>query len=90
MRWLRYSANVLATFVLGALLSHWISNLPYEFSPLPKSIALVMRALGIDTVKNADDVEIIGLLVIIVFSMMIAATLVWLANAAARHWRRVA
>lgn len=90
MKWARYSANIIATLVIGVLLSRWIDSLPYEFSPLPASIAFVMRALGVDTIKNADDIETVGLLVIIAASMLVAAVLVWLANIALRRWRAAA
>jgi len=85
MRFVRYGANVLATVLIGLGLSRWIDSLPYEFPRLPASIAFVMRALGVDTIRNADDIETIGLLVIVAFSMIVAALLVWLANIALRH-----
>ncbi|PMS36879.1 hypothetical protein B0G57_10541 [Trinickia symbiotica] len=87
MKLVRYSANVLVTIVIGGVLSRYVSGLPYEFPPLPASIAFVMRKLGIDTVKNADDVETIGLLVIIVASFIVAAVLVWALNRLLRRWQ---
>jgi len=87
MKLLRYSANVLATLAIGVLLSRYISSLPYEFAPLPASIAFVMRKAGIDTIKNADDVETIGLLVIIALSLVVAALLVWTLNRVLRRWQ---
>ncbi|MFX1673676.1 hypothetical protein PWR63_15650 [Paraburkholderia sp. A2WS-5] len=87
MKWVRYSANIITTLVLGFLLSRWIVSLPCEFSPLSASIAFVMHAFGVDTVKNADDIETTGLLVIIAAAMIVAALLVWLANVALRRWR---
>ncbi|PMS23061.1 hypothetical protein C0Z18_02240 [Trinickia dabaoshanensis] len=90
MKWVRYGVNIIATLVLGLLLSRWIDGLPYEFPVLPASIAFVMRALGMDTIRNADDIETVGLLVIIAASMLVAAVLVWLANIALRRWRAAA
>jgi len=87
MKAVRYGANGLATLVIGFLLSRYISNLPYEFPPLPASIAFVMRALHIDTVKNADDIETIGLISIIVVSLIVAALLVWALNRLIRRWQ---
>ncbi|WP_181321792.1 hypothetical protein [Trinickia symbiotica] len=46
-----------------------------------------MRKLGIDTVENADDIETIGLLVIIVASFIVAAVLVWALNRLLRRWQ---
>lgn len=87
MKAVRYGVNALATIVIGFLLSRFISNLPYDFPPLPGAIAFVMRKLGIDTVQNADDIETIGLLVIIALSVVVAAVIVWLANVSFRRWR---
>jgi hypothetical protein len=87
MKIVRYGTNVLATLAIGFLLSRYISNLPYEFPPLPASIAFAMRALHIDTVKNADDIETIGLVIIIVASLIVAALLVWALNRLLRHWQ---
>lgn len=39
-----------------------------------------MRKAGIDRVKNADDIETIGLLVSIAVSLIVAALLVWALN----------
>lgn len=87
MKLIRYGSNVVATLVIGVLLSRYISNLPYEFPLLPASIADVMRKAGIDTVKNGDDIETIGLLVIIAVSLVFAALLVWMLNVVLRRWR---
>ncbi len=87
MKVVRYGVNALAIVVIGFVLSRVISNLPYEFPPLPASIAFVMRRLGVDTVTNADDIETIGLLVIIALSVVIAAVIVWLVNVFFRRWR---
>jgi hypothetical protein len=87
MKLVRYGANVLATLVIGVLLSRYVNGLPYEFAPLPASIAFVMRKAGIDTVKNADDIETMGLLVIIGLSLVVAALLVWALNRALRRWQ---
>lgn len=77
MRWLRYCVNIIATLVLGDLLARWFANLPYDFDEvLPRSIMFVMRALGIDTINNADDIEIIGLLVIFLVSILVSALFV--------------
>ena len=80
MKLVRCGANVLATLVIGVLLSRYINSLPYEFAPLPASIAYVMRSAGMDTIKNADDIETLGLLVIITLSLGVAALLVWALN----------
>jgi hypothetical protein len=82
MKWLRYVINLVATLIIGFLLSRWIDSAPYEFAQLPASIARVMRAFGVDTIRNADDIETVGLLVIIAASMIAAALVVWLANLA--------
>lgn len=87
MKAVRYGVNALATIVIGFLLSRFISNLPYDFPPLPGSIAFVMRKLGIDTVQNADDIETMGLLIIIGVSLIVAALLVWLCNVIVRRWQ---
>jgi hypothetical protein len=87
MKLVRYGANMLATVVIGFALSRFIASLPYEFPPLPASIALVMRKLGVDTVNNADDIETVGLLVIIVLSLAAAGLIVWLLNLAVHRWR---
>jgi hypothetical protein len=87
MKVVRYGVNALAVVVIGFVLSRVVSNLPYEFPPLPAFIAFVMRRLGIDTVTNADDIETIGLLVIIALSLVLAAAIVWLANVSFRRWR---
>ena len=80
MKLVRYTANVVATVVLGFLISRWIATLPYEFPALPASIRSMLNAFGVDTVANADDIETIGLLVIIIVSMVGAGALVWLLN----------
>ncbi|TAM55031.1 MAG: hypothetical protein EPN57_03150 [Paraburkholderia sp.] len=85
MKIVRYGTNGLATLAIGFLLSRYVSNLPYDFPPLPASIAFAMRALHIDTVKNADDIETIGLVIIIVASLIVAALLVWALNRLLRH-----
>jgi hypothetical protein len=87
MKLARYGLNVLATIVIGYVLSRYVNSLPYEFPPLPASIAFIMRTLGIDTIRNADDIETIGLLVIIALSLVAAAVIVWLANVLFRRWR---
>jgi hypothetical protein len=87
MKLVRYGANMLATVVIGFALSRFIASLPYEFPPLPALIALVMRRLGVDTVNNADDIETVGLLVIIVLSLAAAALIVWVLNLAFHRWR---
>lgn len=86
MKWIRYSTNVLATLALGFFLSRWIDGLPYEFPPLPASIAFVMRMFGVDQIRHADDIETIGLLVIIAVSMIISGVFVWIANVLLRRW----
>ena len=86
MKVVRYGANTLAVIVIGFFVSRAMSHLPYDFPPLPASIALVMRRLGIDTISNADDIETIGLLVIIALSVFAAAMIVWLANVSFRRW----
>ncbi|ABN84984.1 hypothetical protein BURPS668_2982 [Burkholderia pseudomallei 668] len=48
-----------------------------------------MHAFGVDTVAHADDIEAIGLLVIIAASLIVAALLVWIANRFIAHGRRV-
>ncbi|AJY28791.1 hypothetical protein BTM_2736 [Burkholderia thailandensis 34] len=88
MKVVRYSLNVLATLAIGYGLSRWIDQLPYEFPPLPAAITAVMRMFGVDTIAHADDIEAIGLLVIIVASLIVAALLVWLANRFIAHGRR--
>jgi hypothetical protein len=80
MKVARYSLNILATLAIGYALSRWIDQLPYEFSPLPATITAIMRAVGVDTVAHGDDVEAIGLVVIIVASLSVAVVIVWLAN----------
>lgn len=80
LKWLGRSTNLIATLILGLLLSRWIANLPYEFPPLPGTIAFCMRVLNIDTIDHADDIEAVGLLLIIVASVGIAALPVWLAK----------
>lgn len=85
MKWIRYSTNVLATLVLGVFLSRWIDGLPYEFPPLPASIAFVMRRFGVDQITHADDIETIGLLVIIAVSMIISGVFVWIVNVVLRR-----
>jgi glucose uptake protein GlcU len=87
MKIVRYGVNALAVVVIGFVLSRFASHLPYEFPPLPALIAFVMRRLGIDTVTNADDIETIGLLLIIALSLVVAAVIVWLANVSFRRWR---
>jgi hypothetical protein len=82
MRWGHYGVNILATVLIGFTLSRTIASLPYEFSPLPVSIAMLMRGLGVDAVRNADAIETIGMLVILTASLLVAAVLVWLANLA--------
>lgn len=77
----------LLTIVIGFVLSWYAANLPYEFAPLPASIAFVMRKFDIDTVANADDIETIGLLVIIMLSLIVAALLVWPAHSMVRRWQ---
>ncbi|AJX87230.1 hypothetical protein [Burkholderia pseudomallei] len=89
MKVVRYSLNVLATLAIGYGLSRWIDRLPYEFPPLPAAITAVMHAFGVDTVAHADDIEAIGLLVIIAASLIVAALLVWIANRFIAHGRRV-
>lgn len=90
MKWVRYGANIIATLAIGFVLSRWIDGLPYEFPVLPASISFVMRAFGVDTIKNADDIETVGLLVIIAASVLVAAVLVWLANIVLRRRRAAA
>ncbi|WDD93304.1 hypothetical protein Bsp3421_003375 [Burkholderia sp. FERM BP-3421] len=88
MKVTRYALNALATLAIGYALSRWIDQLPYEFSPLPATITAVMRAIGIDTIAHADDIEAIGLLVIIAGSFVVAALLVWIANRVIERRRR--
>ncbi len=71
MKWLRRGANIIATVIGGFLLARWLNNLPYEFSPLPATVAFCMRAFGIDTIEYADDIEAIGLLVVIAGSLVV-------------------
>lgn len=80
MKLVRYGANGLATLAIGFLFSRYISSLPYEFPLLPASVAFVMRSFGIDTIKNADDIETIGLAIIVAASLALAALLVWALN----------
>lgn len=87
MKVVRYGVNALAVVVIGFVISRVVSNLPYEFPPLPAFIAFAMRRLGIDTVTNADDIETIGLLVIMALSLVVAAVIVWLGNVLLRRWR---
>ncbi len=87
MRLVRYGVNILATILIGVLLSRYVSRLPFEFPALPASIAFVMRKAGIDTIKNADDIETIGLLVIIAASLIVSALLVWALNLLFRRWQ---
>ncbi|MCF1492063.1 hypothetical protein GOZ83_22020 [Agrobacterium vitis] len=84
---LRIGSNILITLVLGLLLARWTTTLPYEFPWLTAGIAAAMRVLGIDTVENADDTETLGLLVIIVACVFIAAVAVTLANLLLRRRR---
>lgn len=86
MRWLRYSINIIATLALGLLLARWISVIPYEFSPLPSTIAAIMRLFGADPIDHAEDIETIGLLVIIAGSIAAMAVVVTIADFA---WRRL-
>ncbi|KVD76264.1 hypothetical protein WS62_02565 [Burkholderia sp. ABCPW 14] len=88
MKAMRYTLNVLATLAIGYGLSRWIDQLPYEFPPLPATITAVMRALGVDTIAHADDIEAIGLLAIITASLVVAALLVWTANRLIAYRRR--
>lgn len=88
MKVVRYSLNVLATLAIGYGLSRWIDQLPHEFPPLPAAITAVMRMFGVDTIAHADDIEAIGLLVIIATSLIVAALLVWIANRFIAHGRR--
>ena len=87
MKFIRYGVNALATVVIGFALSRYVASLPYEFPPLPAFVAIVMRTLGVDTVKNADDIETVGLLVIIALSLVAAALPVWLLNLLFRRWQ---
>ncbi|MCM2451802.1 hypothetical protein [Agrobacterium vitis] len=89
MKMVHYSINDFVTLLLGLLLARWISGLPYEFPILPASIASVMRLFGMDTIENADDIETIGLLVIIIASVIVMAIPVAAANLAWRRWRNV-
>jgi len=81
MRWFRSFINLVATAVVGLLLARWISVLPYEFSPLPSAIASAMRLFGADPIDNAEDIETIGLLLIIAASIAAMAVFVAIANA---------
>lgn len=85
MKWLHRGANVLATVMVGLLLSRWIANLPCEFPPLPATVAFCMRLFQIDMIEHADDIETVGLLVIIAASIVIAALPVWFANIGMRR-----
>ncbi|BCH60264.1 hypothetical protein RvVAR0630_28880 [Agrobacterium vitis] len=89
MKMVHYSINAFVTLLLGLLLARWISGLPYEFSLLPGLIASAIRLFGMDTIENADDIETIGLLVIIVASVMVMAIPVAAANLIWRRWRNV-
>ncbi|MBB4007291.1 hypothetical protein [Allorhizobium taibaishanense] len=87
---MKTSANILITLISGLLLARLVSTLPYELSWLPAGITSVMRLLGIDTGENADDIETIGLLVIIVACILVAAVAVTLANLLLRRRRHSA
>lgn len=80
MKLVRYGVNGLATVALAYLLSRWVVNLPYEFPPLPGGIEFVMRELGVDLARHADDVEPIGFLVVLLASLIVSGVVVWLVN----------
>ena len=79
MKAVRYSINALATGILGMLLARWFVRLPIETS-IPSTIESVMARLGVDTIAHADDVEEIGLLLVLGVCLGIAGLIVWCVN----------
>lgn len=80
MKIIRYSINFILTIYIGRWVSYFIAHLPYEFPPLPGTIAFILKKLGDDPATNGDDIVTIGLLVIIIASIIVAGLLVWLIN----------
>ncbi|WP_124666357.1 hypothetical protein [Burkholderia sp. Bp8986] len=79
MKAVRYSINVLATGALGVLLARWFVRLPIETS-IPSTIESVMALFGVDTIAHADDVEGVGLLLVLGVCLGIAGLIVWGVN----------
>ncbi|RQR26462.1 hypothetical protein DIE23_29735 [Burkholderia sp. Bp9143] len=72
----RYALNILATLILGTLLALWFARLPIE-TPIPAAIESAMAFFGVDTIAHADDVEGIGLLLVLAVCLVVAGLAVW-------------
>ncbi|EDT39425.1 hypothetical protein [Burkholderia ambifaria] len=80
----RYGLNILATLVLGTLLARWFVHLPIE-TPIPAAIGAAMAFFGVDTIAHADDVEGIGLLLVLAVCVVVAGLVVWGINRVVRR-----
>lgn len=87
MKAVRYSINVLATGALGVLLARWFVRLPIETS-IPSTIESMMVLFGVDTIAHPDEVEGIGLLLVLGVCLGIAGLIVWGVNRLMRRSTR--
>ncbi|MEK6353289.1 MAG: hypothetical protein V4796_14140 [Burkholderia cenocepacia] len=80
----RYGLNILATVILGTLLARWFVRLPIE-TPIPAAIESAMAFFGVDTIAHADEVEGIGLLLVLAVCLVVAGLAVWGVNRVIRR-----
>lgn len=84
MKVTRYALNILATLILGTLLARWFVRLPIE-THIPAAIESAMAFFGVDTIAHADDVEGIGLLLVLAVCLVVAGLAVWRVNRVVRR-----
>lgn len=80
----RYAINILATLILGTLLARWFVRLPIE-TPIPAAIESAMAFFGVDTLAHADDVDGIGLALVLAVCLVVAGLAVWGVNRLVRR-----
>ena len=80
----RYGLNILATLILGTLLARWFVRLPIE-TPIPAAIESALAFLGVDTIAHADDIEAIGLLLVLAVWLVVVGLVVWGVNRIVRR-----
>jgi K+ transporter len=80
----RYGLNILATLILGTLLARWFVHLPIE-TRIPVAIESALAFFGVDTIALADDIDGIGLLLVLAVCLVVAGLAVWGVNRVVRR-----